>query len=1119
MGAYRKKLILSSITAGLAAMLTISATLAWFGRDDILKTDDPDKGISGALLTSYFHTDENYVGDGSEEKPFVITRPKHWENLIWLHNNVPGFYNANGSQQDKGYYFRIGHSLVEGSDTQYVYDYDDDGHLRYNADGSPKVSQVLNLNCYDEENALIPLGSPQYPFIGELNGQNLTVSGFEVSSLDIYNNDRPLEDIGIFGYVGPTGYCHDVYFGDFTINTDKAKMNEEGEYAEHTSHSTTTIFGDHTNYPCIGYLAGHILYAKSFNNVYINNCDIEGTGTQASAKMDNYGYYGFVEIPEDGSTMGSGHNYKFTLDSSAVYQYMVENYNDIRYNPLRPRNTEYDYGPNNPIPPQEFDGSNLPINGVTKGISYVSSGQNTYNLVGDDPDDYGAGEYTGLNYSLSTIGWQPTKTDSAVLEYELYTKDARGNYSLINSKPEDTITNSTITYDQAKASFDNKKYFRWKSEASPSYWEYFGVHNEKDTTTKKKVTFDVYTDGEVSWRSSASGFLKDVSPHDLVGYLFVDNVAYQIPNSSISAEVERNGLSTRYTYAIEMTSHFQVTLDLELGVHHYGAFIGFNNIDYNNNLSNTFPCVGIYNAGSISKSDNTITVNQKDLSIDQDYAATKTESVVISSSYNGSNGRMNTVVGDGNTFGDEDRLPRRYDEDYEPATPIYGLDNEGNYTKIVSNNINFEPVEYQVEVRQEAKDADGNVIKDEDGNIIYINVLETRHKWKAIYNPNRIIDPDKPVQYLAGKDKEDYADGEEYIDDSNNLLKKSGYSYKNLDVVGGGIRFSGNRRNDGTYEGWITFDGENNTRGLVPALQNGDLNKKFYSTKYGPNSVVLYLHNIGGSNAEDWMGDIVFDYDLTLDATWSRFFDNSFRTMVFKKGVQSYVDFENTCLPGHEPNSSDPDWISTTGDNGAFSRKVTMNLRRGAVKKAAYCALDKNGNILCGYDANGNQTLASGTVNERNIATYVLLVGVLTTRIYIPLYGYVDFNTRVSKIDFSYVAPNGFGGSFGPVEYRNTGETVDNTIFNFFFLIPEGDKFKIHVTYAGDDKKYYIVRLYYYTTVANRTLQVSCYLYDIVDYKVYFNPVDESNPTDTEEICQTGNHTINVGSTDPNTWK
>ena len=56
---------ISALTA-LVGVFSITASVAWFGKASVINTNEMG-GIDGAVLTSYFHTDENYVGDGTPE--------------------------------------------------------------------------------------------------------------------------------------------------------------------------------------------------------------------------------------------------------------------------------------------------------------------------------------------------------------------------------------------------------------------------------------------------------------------------------------------------------------------------------------------------------------------------------------------------------------------------------------------------------------------------------------------------------------------------------------------------------------------------------------------------------------------------------------------------------------------------------------------------------------------------------------------------------------------------------------------------------------------------------------------------------------------------------------------
>ena len=77
----KKKLLLIILSLFLSFMTVISATYAWFR----VKTSI-DLPITGSVFTSYFH-----CGTGTEEDPYVITRPVHLYNLTMLYQELNGF--------------------------------------------------------------------------------------------------------------------------------------------------------------------------------------------------------------------------------------------------------------------------------------------------------------------------------------------------------------------------------------------------------------------------------------------------------------------------------------------------------------------------------------------------------------------------------------------------------------------------------------------------------------------------------------------------------------------------------------------------------------------------------------------------------------------------------------------------------------------------------------------------------------------------------------------------------------------------------------------------------------------------------------------------------------------
>ncbi len=1052
---------ISALTA-MIGVFSISASVAWFGKASVINTNEMG-GIDGAVLTSYFH-----CGKGTEDDPFVITRPKHWENLVWLHNNIEGFYNANNPSQGldgKGYYFQVGYDLDEDGDLE-VFDYKDDGTPNFTPD-APTYSQTLNLTVYSEEGEeLIPLGSPQRPFIGELDGSNIKLSGFKVVAVDADNDDFQLEDIGIFGYVGPSGYVHDIYFSDYTINTNGAKIHDETDYELHTPHLRQDSDFPH---PCIGSIAGHIMVAESFENVYTNHCTIEGTEGDSESKLNSYSYYGVVEIPTEGGHVGPGSNYSFTLDSSAVYSYMSQNYQNIRNNPLRTRNTEY--VDDHPPIDQEFDG-NKTVNPFSKGTAYVTSGLYSYNIIGDDPDDYGAGQYTGYNYSLSTLGYQPIEEEGESHVYDLYYKDG-SNYIQVPAENKDSLyTGGDRDFETVKNSeFLEKDYLYF--DTGKGNWDYFHMANERDENPRY-VTFNLKNASTFTESSDIGGLANNPSISNKQVHFFVDGVdrtdliSPAISANDISISTSRISLLTQYRFTVSISGTHTVTVPLQLGIHHIAYVISFNT------SSNQFPTAFLsYSTSTSVSSSGTLTIGQADFDMTQNRDLSKPIDITAST---GGHAHLNydaisNFVTDGKTFNPEtDLRPYHHEEREIQSTTLYGKDMDGEYEvlKISRGNIEFQFVDYEV---PQVDPSTGEYVVDENGNIVY----DTYHKWQGVYDaPKRIkmkddgVTPVDPI--FIGDDP---------------ILTESGYSAENIDVVGGGFQFSNT---------FVTIDGEDN-RPLTEKLTSADVGTKWYATQHAPNSIVLYLSNVGGLNASDKMGEIKFHYSWTISGLIPGL---DFKTMVFKKGgtvAQGGYVYMNNQLA-----MEDGDFVEQS--EGGMNNMIQMVMRRGIVKKCAYAALDKNGNILCGYDSNGNQIANTGTINENQIKTYVLLVGVKNS-ITLP---FVSINTRISRIEFEYIAPAGFGGSFGSVGYRDPYQKLEFTILNFYFLVPQGDKFRVTVSYSGPDsptgqnKGRYDVTFLYNST-EHDSLEVLFYLYEIEPYEVYCNGT---------RVAETGNDSYNV---------
>ena len=203
--------------------------------------------LQGGVISQYFH-----CGSGTEQDPFVITKPVHLYNMTELYENLDGFAEEN-------HYFQLGYDL-ENNGTLEFFEYDDDGKIVEDS-----YVDYLNMNYYSE---LKPIGSVDDPFGGTFDG-----SGLVIENLHMKETDQ--SDLGFFGYVTEDASIHDLYLDN--IDLDVSSL-EQGQH-------------DHTN-SYVGFIAGHIDDATCFENTYVNNCEIKGTNSNI---QNDWGYFGYCD--------------------------------------------------------------------------------------------------------------------------------------------------------------------------------------------------------------------------------------------------------------------------------------------------------------------------------------------------------------------------------------------------------------------------------------------------------------------------------------------------------------------------------------------------------------------------------------------------------------------------------------------------------------------------------------------------------------------------------------------------------------------------------------------------------------------------------------------------------
>ena len=141
-------------------------------------------------LRSYYE-----CGSGTEEDPFVITRPRHLYNLSRLQGL--GVY---GEKK----YFQLGKVDLGGVNSNGV-------PMCYANDSSSEKKPYLDMSGSTlETNPINAIGSEALPFYGEFAGQNVEIKG-----LNVYANPQ---DAGLFGYIAHGSMVKDLFLSDVTIH-------------------------------------------------------------------------------------------------------------------------------------------------------------------------------------------------------------------------------------------------------------------------------------------------------------------------------------------------------------------------------------------------------------------------------------------------------------------------------------------------------------------------------------------------------------------------------------------------------------------------------------------------------------------------------------------------------------------------------------------------------------------------------------------------------------------------------------------------------------------------------------------------------------------------------------
>jgi len=453
----------------------VLSTVSWFGSTDYFSPEN----AKSSVLISYF--DEDYAGDGTRAKPYVITKPIHYYNLIYLQESG---YNFTSNT-----YFQFGgYGLDTSKPTEYKF-YKFDTTTGKIVDG--QYSNYLEMNYYQGDKSLSPLGSATHPFVSKILGRNLTVRNLHIKGAG-YN------DIGVFGYVSSGAKINNLYFNGVDIDTAGAVQ----KVVEHEGHTT------HEN-PHLGYLAGHVANENSFENVYVDNCAIRNSETHTFETGSAYGFFGECEnvaIPQHGPE-----SYHYSLDASDVYDYLDDAHDSgLADKSLALRDTE----------------NNTTTSNVSAAISSSGTGASKhYSFVGDRD-----GVDASRNYSLGTTGAKELEKT-----YDLYHVKSGESFRTFDS--ETTVTQTAPNNQTTVGSYmyyDSTGAYHYDSK-----WLYYNTSEIDDGTTNEKF-FNVF-------------LISYVHADDGVTYLKTDGstLTYETdvePNFEDMYDSDSDGVDDTYTY-------------------------------------------------------------------------------------------------------------------------------------------------------------------------------------------------------------------------------------------------------------------------------------------------------------------------------------------------------------------------------------------------------------------------------------------------------------------------------------------------------------------------------------------------------------------------------------------
>ena len=450
------------------AFAFVAVTFCWFSRGELLNFRDD----FGSAKASYFGG-----GDGSsEEKAYVISSSTHFYNLAWL--QYLGYFNAAGGANNGRLqsYFKL-----------------------------TKNIDMSELQRNGTVSALPPIGTEQYPFIGNFNGNGHKIDKVFVSNLmsDLIvrpttyktaTDDNNNEVLAVYGTTGTTTKAVNIVglfgvTGDYGVSADaKGVVSGSNEY--------TNKFKDSLSSPTAATTSGadEVYYGvMKVGNLYTDNLSVKSASSKtlvglaagyASASLSNVGVYRCSITVNAGATGLS--------DSAPLSNYsLLGDYNDavITWN-------EKPSGSGGGGSGNDWGGS-INIYELSKRITYIMNDSMSYSAYTSvaEPNKFGLNNISYNKYNLPDTSFY----ESTGIQAYLY----NGSYFPLGVNTDTEFSGGEIT---GKKTDSGSKYRNWKT-ATTSFFS----DSSNSSEILKNNTGYVTSPATTNKQDGTMHYIRDVS--------------------------------------------------------------------------------------------------------------------------------------------------------------------------------------------------------------------------------------------------------------------------------------------------------------------------------------------------------------------------------------------------------------------------------------------------------------------------------------------------------------------------------------------------------------------------------------------------------------------------------